>query len=88
MLGRGKYGSLYKVIIDFGATLVVKRIKDWTISTNDFKLRMQRLDQAKHPNVLSALAFYSSRQEKLLVYEYQYNGSLFRLIHGKFFALS
>ncbi|KAL6135746.1 hypothetical protein ACLB2K_067972 [Fragaria x ananassa] len=43
---------------------------------------MQRLDQAKHPNVLSALAFYSSRQEKLLVYEYQYNGSLFRLIHG------
>ncbi|KAL6139632.1 hypothetical protein ACLB2K_057934 [Fragaria x ananassa] len=82
MLGRGKYGSLYKVIIDFGATLVVKRIKDWTISTNDFKLRMQRLDQAKHPNVVSALAFYTSRQEKLLVYEYQYNGSLFRLIHG------
>ncbi|XP_061988092.1 probable inactive receptor kinase At2g26730 [Rosa rugosa] len=82
MLGRGKHGSLYKVIIDYGATLVVKRIKDWTISTNDFKLRMQRLDKAKHPNVLSALAFYSSRQEKLLVYEYQYNGSLFRLIHG------
>lgn len=87
MLGRGKYGSLYKVIIDYGATLVVKRIKDWAISSNDFKLRMQRLDQAKHPNVLSALAFYSSRQEKLMVYEYQYNGSLFRLIHGKYFSL-
>lgn len=87
MLGRGKYGSLYKVIIDYGATLVVKRIKDWAISSNDFKLRMQRLDQAKHHNVLSALAFYSSRQEKLLVYEYQYNGSLFRLIHGKYFSL-
>ncbi|KAM2367328.1 hypothetical protein EV1_044573 [Malus domestica] len=82
LLGRGKYGSLYKVIFEEGMVLVVKRIKDWAISGSDFKQRMESLYQAKHHNVLPALAFYSSKQEKLLVYEYQENGSLFRLIHG------
>ncbi|KAK3018279.1 hypothetical protein RJ639_003547 [Escallonia herrerae] len=83
LLGRGKHGSVYKVICqDQGMTLAVKRIKDWGISSSDFRQRMQRLDQVKHPNVLPAVAFYCSKQEKLLVYEYQPNGSVFKLLHG------
>ncbi|RZB80947.1 probable inactive receptor kinase At2g26730 [Glycine soja] len=82
LIGRGKNGSLYKVILDNGIMVVVKRIKDWTISSQDFKQRMQILSQAKDPHVLSPLAFYCSKQEKLLVYEYQQNGSLFKLLHG------
>ncbi|XP_073038228.1 probable inactive receptor kinase At2g26730 [Primulina eburnea] len=83
LLGRGSHGSVYKVACGpQGTSLAVKRIKDWAISSNDFKQRMRRLNQVKHPHVLPAIAFYSSRQEKLLVYEYQKNGSLFRLIHN------
>ncbi|KAK8497177.1 hypothetical protein V6N12_066026 [Hibiscus sabdariffa] len=83
LLGRGKHGSLYKVVLDNGVTtLAVKRIREWSITSEEFKRRMERLDQARHPNVLPAVAFYSSKQEKLLVYEYQPNGSLFRLLHG------
>ncbi|KAJ1432717.1 Protein kinase domain [Sesbania bispinosa] len=82
LIGRGKNGSLYKVMLANGVMVVVKRIKDWTISSHDFKQRMQMLSQAKHPHVLSPLAFYCSKQEKLLVYEYQQNGSLFKLLHG------
>ncbi|GAA0164298.1 hypothetical protein LIER_19968 [Lithospermum erythrorhizon] len=83
LLGRGKYGSVYKVIYeDLKMNLVVKRIKDWNISGNEFKQRMKKLNQVKHPNVLPPIAFYSASQEKLLVYEYQEHGSLFRLIHG------
>ncbi|XVF60352.1 hypothetical protein PTKIN_Ptkin08bG0038100 [Pterospermum kingtungense] len=82
LLGRGKHSTLYRVIFEKGMVLAVKRIKDWTISTYDFKQRMQRLDQAKHHNVLPALAFYCSKHEKLLVYEFQPNGSLFALLHG------
>ncbi|XP_073295978.1 probable inactive receptor kinase At2g26730 [Primulina huaijiensis] len=82
LLGRGSHGSVYKVACGpQGTSLAVKRIKDWAISSNDFKQRMRRLNQVKHPHVLPVIAFYSSRQEKLLVYEYQQNGSLFRLIH-------
>ncbi|CAL1357982.1 unnamed protein product [Linum trigynum] len=82
LLGRGKHGSLYKVNLSGGMTVVVKRIKDWPIQTAEFKTRMQRIHQASHPNVLPALAFYSSKHEKLLVYGYQENGSLFRYLHG------
>lgn len=85
-LGRGKYGSLFKIILEGGVTLAVKRIKDWGISSEEFKRRMRRMDQAKHPYVLPALAFYSSKQEKLLVYEYQQNGSLLKFLHGNFDA--
>ncbi|KAK9064766.1 hypothetical protein SSX86_016148 [Deinandra increscens subsp. villosa] len=83
LLGRGKHGSVYKVNCDEqGMTLAVKRIKDWSLPSNDFKLRMKRLNGVKHPNVLPVVAFYCSRQEKLLVYEYQPNGSLLKLLHG------
>ncbi|RHN42383.1 putative protein kinase RLK-Pelle-LRR-III family [Medicago truncatula] len=82
MIGRGKNGSLYKVMLPNGIQVVVKRIKDWSISSVEFKQRMQLLNQAKHPHVLSPLAFYCSKQEKLLAYEYQQNGSLFKLLHG------
>ncbi|KAL3748280.1 hypothetical protein ACJRO7_009506 [Eucalyptus globulus] len=82
LLGRGRHGTLYKVMIDDGPTLVVKRIKERAISSEEFKRRMLKMDQAKHPNVLPAMAFYCSKQEKLLVYEHQSNGSLFKLLHG------
>ncbi|KAI6675339.1 hypothetical protein NL676_003245 [Syzygium grande] len=82
LLGRGKHGSLYKVVLSNGPVLATKRIKDWGISGEDFKNRMQKIDRAKHPNVLPPVAFYCSKQEKLLVYEYQPNGSLFNLLHG------
>ncbi|XVE54933.1 hypothetical protein DITRI_Ditri03aG0121300 [Diplodiscus trichospermus] len=83
LLGKGKHGSLYKVMPGNGATtMAVKRIKDWSVTSQDFKSRMQTLDQARHPNVLPPVAFYCSKQEKLVVYEYQTNGSLFRFLHG------
>ncbi|XP_038996975.1 probable inactive receptor kinase At2g26730 [Hibiscus syriacus] len=82
LLGRGKHGTLYRVIFENGMVLAVKRIKGWMISNDEFKQRMLRLDQAKHLNVLPPLAFYCSKHEKLLVYEYQLNGSLFTLLHG------
>ncbi|KAI8017417.1 putative inactive receptor kinase [Camellia lanceoleosa] len=82
LVGRGKHGSLYKVILDGGVTLAVKRIKDCRIQKDDFKKRMERIDQVKHPKVLQALAYYCSKQERLLVYEFQQNGSLFNLLHG------
>ncbi|KAF9606956.1 hypothetical protein IFM89_030254 [Coptis chinensis] len=82
LIGRGRHGSLYKVTMEDGTTLSVKRIKDWNISSDEFKQRMEKVDKVKHPNVSPAVAFYCSKEEKLLVYEYQQNGSLYRLLHG------
>lgn len=82
LLGRGKHGSTYKVTPNSGLILAVKRIKDWGISAENFKKRMQRIGQVTHPKILSVLAYYCSKQEKLLVYDYQQNGSLLSLLQG------
>ncbi|RWR85127.1 putative inactive receptor kinase [Cinnamomum micranthum f. kanehirae] len=83
LMGRGRHGTLYKVMLEDTVPLAVKRIRDWSISSEDFRKRMENIDRVDHPNVSPVLAFYSSRQEKLVVYEYQQNGSLFKLLHGR-----
>ncbi|KAF3947887.1 hypothetical protein CMV_026045 [Castanea mollissima] len=81
LLGKGKHGSLYEVVLNSGVVLAVKRIKDWGISEEELRSRLQKTDQVGHPNILPLVAFYCSKQEKLLVYEYQQNGSLCQVLH-------
>ncbi|KAM3703798.1 hypothetical protein ACB098_04G123800 [Castanea mollissima] len=81
LLGKGKHGSLYEVVLNSGVVLAVKRIKDWGISEEELRSRLQKTDQVGHPNILPPVAFYCSKQEKLLVYEYQQNGSLCQVLH-------
>ncbi|EER96678.1 probable inactive receptor kinase At2g26730 [Sorghum bicolor] len=82
LLGRGRFGSSYKVVVPGGAALAVKRVKDAAVDEEEFRRRMERVGLAKHPAVLPPLAFYCAMQEKLVVYEFQSNGSLAKLLHG------
>ncbi|XP_062194276.1 probable inactive receptor kinase At2g26730 [Phragmites australis] len=82
LLGRGRFGSSYKVVVPGGAALAVKRVKDAAVGEEEFRRRMERVGRAKHPAVLPPLAFYCAMQEKLVVYEFQSNGSLSKLLHG------
>ncbi|MED6106028.1 hypothetical protein PIB30_000812 [Stylosanthes scabra] len=82
LIGRGMHGSLYKVMLDNGVFLAVKRIKDWGISEADFQRRICKVSQVNHPSLLPPLAYYCSRQEKLLAYEYMDNGSLFNTLYA------
>ncbi|GJM98925.1 hypothetical protein PR202_ga15978 [Eleusine coracana subsp. coracana] len=83
LLGRGRFGSSYKVVVPGGAELAVKRVKDGVVGEAEFRRRMERVGRARHAAVLPPLAFYCAMQEKLVVYEFQTNGSLARLLHGK-----
>lgn len=40
----------------------------------------------RHPNVMPLRAYYYSKDEKLLVYNYMTGGSLFALLHGTFYV--
>ncbi|KAF0914826.1 hypothetical protein E2562_031929 [Oryza meyeriana var. granulata] len=82
LLGRGRFGSAYKVVVPGGAALAVKRVKDAAVAEEEFRRRMERVGKARHPAVLPPLAFYCAMQEKLVVYEFQSNGSLAKLLHG------
>ncbi|KAF8399090.1 hypothetical protein HHK36_014956 [Tetracentron sinense] len=83
MLGKGGFGTAYKAILDDGNVVAVKRLKEAQIGgKREFEQQMEVLGRLRHSNVVSLKAYYYTRDEKLLVYDYMPNGSLFWLLHG------
>lgn len=86
MLGKGGFGTAYKAVLDDGNVVAVKRLKDAQVSgKREFEQHMEVLGRLRHPNVVSLRAYYFAREEKLLVYDYMPNGSLFWLLHGNYY---
>ncbi|XP_027365967.1 probable leucine-rich repeat receptor-like protein kinase At1g68400 [Abrus precatorius] len=83
MLGKGGFGTAYKAVLDDGNVVAVKRLKDAQIAgKREFEQHMEVLGRLRHPNIVSLRAYYFARDEKLLVYDYMPNASLFWLLHG------
>lgn len=93
MLGKGSSGTTYKAVLDDGNVVAVKRLRDsgnltrtvTSVGKREFEEKMEVLGRLRHLNVVGLKAFYYARDEKLLVYEFYTNGSLFTLLHGKIF---
>lgn len=85
VLGKGKVGSTYKATLESGAVVAVKRVKNMNaLSKKEFVQQMQLLGKLKHENLVKIVSFYYSKEEKLIIYEFLPNGSLFDLLHGEF----
>lgn len=84
MLGKGSLGTVYKAMLEDGCTVVaVKRLKDANpCARKEFEQYMDVIGRVRHPNVVSLKAYYYAREEKLLVYDYLSNGTLYSLLHG------
>ncbi|KAM0850556.1 hypothetical protein ACQ4PT_053004 [Festuca glaucescens] len=84
MLGKGGCGTAYKAVLDDGSVVAVKRLRDAASagSKKEFEHHMAVLGRLRHPNIVPLNAYYYARDEKLLVYEFMPNGSLFSLLHG------
>lgn len=83
VLGKGSYGTAYKAILDEETTVVVKRIREVGVPTKEFEQHMEFVGRlGRHPNIVPLCAYYHSKDEKLLVYEYMHTGSLSSLLHG------
>ncbi|KAL4292153.1 hypothetical protein GQ457_14G018010 [Hibiscus cannabinus] len=84
VLGSGSFGSSYKAVISNGRAMVVKRFKHMNnVGKEEFREHMARLGSLSHPNVLSLVAFYYRREEKLLVSDFAPNGSLASHLHSR-----
>ncbi|PIN22775.1 Serine/threonine protein kinase [Handroanthus impetiginosus] len=82
-LGRGTMGSTYKAVMESGYIVTVKRLKDARYPTmEEFRRHIEILGRLRHPNVVPLRAYFQAKEERLLVYDYFPNGSLFSLIHG------
>ena len=89
MLGKGSLGIAHKVVLENANVVAVKRLKDvHGQGRRDFKQHMELLGRLRHLNLVSLKAYYYARDEKLLVYDYMANGSLYSLLHGMFIMSS
>ncbi|CAN6976615.1 unnamed protein product [Brassica oleracea var. botrytis] len=82
VLGKGPFGTTYKVDVEDSATIVVKRIKEVCVPRREFEQQIEHLGSIKHENVATLRGYFYSKEEKLVVYDYYEHGSLSTLLHG------
>ncbi|KAK9128276.1 hypothetical protein Syun_017073 [Stephania yunnanensis] len=81
VLEKGNVGTSYKTVLEEGTTVVVKRLKDVVVTKREFEVQMEGLGKVDHENIVPLRAFYYSKDEKLLVYDFMPAGSLSALLH-------
>ncbi|KAH0658302.1 hypothetical protein KY285_026850 [Solanum tuberosum] len=82
-LGKGSYGTAYRVSLDEVSMIVVKRLKEVRVVKKEFEQHMDIVGKiTRHPNIVPFLACYYSKDEKLLVCEYVPYGSLSSALYG------
>ncbi|XP_066338346.1 probable inactive receptor kinase At3g02880 [Miscanthus floridulus] len=83
MLGKGRLGITYRVTLQAGPVVVVKRLRNMShVPRRDFTHTMQLLGKLRHENVVDLVACFYSKEEKLVMYEHVPGCSLFQLLHG------
>ncbi|KAL8124941.1 putative inactive receptor kinase At5g67200 [Apium graveolens] len=85
LLGRGSIGTTYKAVMDNQLTVTVKRLdagKTAVTSGEAFERHLEAVGGLRHPNLVPVRAYFQAKQERLIIYDYQPNGSLSNLIHG------
>ncbi|KAK6155860.1 hypothetical protein DH2020_010108 [Rehmannia glutinosa] len=82
VLGKGTFGTSYKAILENGNTIVVKRLREVNVTFKDFQQHMSVIGRMRHENIAEVRAYYFSKEEKLLVYDYHNQDSLSALLHG------
>ncbi|KAK4260782.1 hypothetical protein QN277_003854 [Acacia crassicarpa] len=84
VLGKSGIGIVYKVVLEDGLTLAVRRLGEGGSQRfKEFQTEVEAIGRLRHPNIVTLRAYYWSVDEKLLIYDYIPNGNLATAIHGK-----
>ncbi|KAF8380108.1 hypothetical protein HHK36_027579 [Tetracentron sinense] len=83
VLGKGTFGTVYKAVLEEATTVVVKRLKEVSVGKREFEQQMEVVGSIRHENVVELRAYYYSKDEKLMVYDYYSQGSVSAMLHGK-----
>ncbi|CAH8307981.1 unnamed protein product [Eruca vesicaria subsp. sativa] len=83
VLGKGGNGIVYKVVLEDGLTVAVRRLGEGgSQRCKEFQTEVEAIGKLRHPNIVNLKAYYWSVEEKLLIYDYIPNGSLANALHG------
>ncbi|KAK9292560.1 hypothetical protein L1049_020534 [Liquidambar formosana] len=83
VLGKGTFGTTYKAALEDAATVVVKRLKEVSVTKREFEQQMEVVGSIRHENVAALRAIYYSKDEKLMVFDFYSQGSVSAMLHGK-----
>ncbi|XAR52452.1 Non-specific serine/threonine protein kinase [Bertholletia excelsa] len=84
VLGKSGVGIVYKVVLEDGLTLAVRRLGEGGSQRfKEFQTEVEAIGKLRHPNIVTLRAYYWSVDEKLLIYDYVPNGNLATALHGR-----
>ncbi|XP_057951118.1 probable inactive receptor kinase At4g23740 [Malania oleifera] len=83
VLGKGTFGMTYKAALEDSTTVVVKRLKEVSVTRREFEQHVEVAGCIRHENLTSLRAYYYSKDEKLTMYDYYSQGSVSAMLHGK-----
>lgn len=84
LVGKSGIGIVYKVVLEKGLTVAVRRLEDGGSQRfREFQTAVEAIGKIRHPNIVSLLAYCWCTNEKLLIYDYVPNGDLATAIHGR-----
>lgn len=81
IIGEGMMGTIYKAELEDGSLYMVKRLQDTQRSEEEFMSEMVTLGSVQHLDLVPLLGFCLAGKEKLLVYKYMENGTLYDQLH-------
>ncbi|KAJ3682255.1 hypothetical protein LUZ60_014828 [Juncus effusus] len=82
VLGKGGLGITYKVALESGPLITVKRLRNVSgIAKKEFVQQLQLLGKLRHHNLVEIFGYNYSKEEKLVIYEHVAGSSLFQLLH-------
>lgn len=82
MLGKGSVGTTFKVAMDGGDVVVVKRVREKRNGGKEMDGFLRQIGGLRHCNIVSLRAYHNSNYELLLVYDFMPKGSLHFVLHG------
>ncbi|KAL3719453.1 hypothetical protein ACJRO7_004419 [Eucalyptus globulus] len=83
LLGKTGTGIVYKVVLEDGLTLAVRRLGGDSQRLKEFQTEVEAIAKIKHSNIVPLRAYCWSGDEKLLIYDFIPNGDLSAAVHGK-----
>lgn len=83
LLGKSRIGIVYKVVLNTGSAVAVRRLGPGKSQLKEFQTEVEAIAKIRHPNIVSLRAYYCSDEDKLLIYDYIPHGDLATAIHGK-----
>ncbi|KAL3620537.1 putative kinase-like protein tmkl1 [Castilleja foliolosa] len=83
VMEKTSYGTVYKAKLNDGGTIALRLLREGSCKDRSFCLPViKQLGRVRHENLIPLRAFYQGRRgEKLLIYDYLPNKTLYDLLH-------